>query len=399
MQGNDDWSLPCMFSIKIAEIRMKNAVLMLLCLGSLVGCRPESELHGDVATGSSDSVIDGLRDGEVILRVNGEEITKRDFLVASSLSDKLRRMCAGDALTGSNKPAEEHAIWNRPRVMSDVLRRKLLRQHAKRRKIEPSPEDVEGYSKRLLRSLKRSSSTVRDVAKEIGGREADLFLQYVIDDAVEPLLRADFDKEGVLNVTDADVMGVSNRIERMRAVASVSNDFQRAVLETVRKELLSGANISDVARKYSRDPEQADVWETDYFDEMESSPQLQRWAMKAQTGDVSEILELDDGWAVVKVVSRRLEDLAPGEFKVRSEVWELVRITRDYYEMPPCMEREEIVERLFEMRSRQVQKRLAASIMADAVVEWPQGTNLFSSVSSAGGSRSAKNSESNKECE
>ena len=81
------------------------------------------------------------------------------------------------------------------------------------------------------------------------------------------------------------------------------------------------------------------------------------------------------------MVSRRDEDVPPGVVKIPREIWELVRVSRNLFESPPDMDREEIVTRLLEFRNRDLQKRVGDMIMKDAVIEWPHGTNLFAKTS------------------
>ena len=97
----------------------------------LAGCGQEgpSKSPGEYV-GDVPRLMDELSNGDVFLVVNGEKITKKDFKTAVSLEDKMRRMCAGDPLTGPNKPAQEYSLWARPRTLSDVLRRALMRQFA-----------------------------------------------------------------------------------------------------------------------------------------------------------------------------------------------------------------------------------------------------------------------------
>ena len=348
----------------------------------LAGCGQEgpSKSPGEYV-GDVPRLMDELSNGDVFLVVNGEKITKKDFKTAVSLEDKMRRMCAGDPLTGPNKPAQEYSLWARPRTLSDVLRRALMRQFAKKNGIKPTKEDIEECSKSVVVNLRRRNATVDDLAKEFGKEDGRLFRQYLEDDATGIAARRFVDDRGILNITDDDVINISNRIARMQARAAASNAVEKAVLAKAISEIAAGKDFAEVAKAHSRDPEQGTLWETSYLDEMESSPALMKWASSAKTGDVSGILELDDGWAVVKVVSRRDEDVPPGVVKIPREIWELVRVSRNLFESPPDMDREEIVTRLLEFRNRDLQKKVGDMIMKDAVIEWPHGTNLFAKTS------------------
>ena len=351
---------------------------IVLSAALLAGCGQEkpSKAPGEYV-GDVPRLMDELANGDAVFIVNGEKYTKRNFKTAVSLADKMRRMCAGDPLTGPNTPAQEYSMWARPRTLSDAFRRMLMRQFAKKNGINPTKEDLDESMGRVLKNLRRGNSTIDVLAKEFGKEEGVLFRQYVVDDATEQAARRFVDEKGLLTVTDADVINISNRISRFQARAAASNAVEKAILEKAIAEIAAGKDFAEVAKAYSRDPEQGALWGTSYLDEMESSPALMKWASSAKAGDVSGILELDDGWAVVKVVSRRDEDIPPGVIKIPREIWELVRVSRNLFESPPDMDREEIVSKLLEFRNKDLQKKIGDMIMKEAVIEWPNGTNLF----------------------
>ena len=111
-----------------------------LLIGFLVaGCYEGKELPPGEYVGEKSCFIEDLGKSDVILVVNGEKFRKSDFEVAVSLADKMRRMCAGDKLTGPNKAAEEYSLWARPKTLSLMLRHALVRQYGHKNGIKPSP--------------------------------------------------------------------------------------------------------------------------------------------------------------------------------------------------------------------------------------------------------------------
>ncbi len=349
----------------------------------LSGCGEEPPKAPDEHVGeTSQLLIDSLSNRDVILRVNDETFTKGDFLVAVRLADKIRRMCAGDPITGPNRAAEEYSRWVRPRTLSEIQKRSLMRQYAKKVGVSATKEEQDAYAAEILRAVRRGNSTLDAVAKEIGGEEGKLFRQNVLDDANDEPLRRFMDKDGILNITDADIMVVSNRMNVAREQCARSNAIERAELEAAIAEINAGEDFAEVAKRHSRDPEEGEFWvDTGLLEEMSESPELQKWMLSAKTGDVSGILEMNDSWSVVKVVSRKLEDLPPGSTAQPREVWDMVRISRNLIEKIPHPNREEFVQALLNTRNRTLQKRLGDAVMKEAVIEWPKGTNLFEKVS------------------
>ncbi len=325
-----------------------------------------------------------LAEDDVILRVNGAEFKKHDFTVASALFDKMSRMRGKDPLTGPNAKAERSKLLYRPYVLGDIKRRALMGQFARENKIVASEKNVKAAEDLFLKTVDRKKSTIDEVATEIGGEEGALLKTYLQQDAVDLTLREKFDTEHRLDITDADVMVVSNRIEKSRQTAAASNALERATLEKALAEIKAGKDFAEVAKTYSIMPGEAKEWaEIDQDDVAEEHVALTEWAKTARTGAVSGILELEDGQGICKVTAyTKEEDDDPNE-KDREppeENWTIVRIVRKFWEPYEPMTRKEIVEELFKIRSREVQKKIGDAIMAKAVIEWPKGTNLFEHV-------------------
>lgn len=318
----------------------------------------------------------GRRD--VFLRVDGHSFTKADFLVAVSMQDKIRRMCAGDPLTGENKPAQEYSVWAQPRTLGEILRHALIRQYAKKNGISATEGEFDTYVNLLLPKMRRRGKTLQSVAAELGKEEGRLFVSYVEDDALAQPLRNHFDTEHSLDITDEDINAVSNRIVRYQERATASNSFERAVLEKAVEAVRAGEDFAKVARKVSSTPNEGEDWGEYLLEELSDNPKLAAWVRDARLNDVSGILELDDGLSVVKVIDLRLEDVPEGQDDdVRRFVWRLARISRPYFETTEDMTREEIVSMLSEYRNKKLQERVGKAIMEQAVIEWPYGTNLF----------------------
>lgn len=369
------------------------AVLTFAVFSAGCGRKSPGEAGGETNSAASaltpegeERFMDDLKDSDIIFRVNGVAYTKADFLIASSLEDKLRRMQAGDPVIGPNKPAEEAKIASRPHTLSDMVRRELLRQYAASKGLVVSAEEREVYIKALLRNLKRTHSTISQVAGEFTPEEGRLFLKYVEDDSAAQPLRNLCAAPGELNVLEGDVVAASNRWLRSQAAANASNTVERAVLDAALSEISAGVDFAKVAQKYSETPEDGEKWNDFLLQEMQNDEELLAWAANAKAGDVSGILALDDGWAVVKVLARRPEDLPPGSTDEPRELWELARISRKMYETVPGQSHDEIVQIITSYRNGKIQRRIGDEIMAASKIEWPHGEKLFNDETGEGAS-------------
>lgn len=344
----------------------------------LAGCTEKS------ATG--EKKMSELKDETVFLRVNGETFKKHDFVVASTLYDYMARMASKDSLKGPNAKAERAVLLRRPFIVGELKRRALLAQFARANKIEANEANTKKAEDLFLKAMDRKRSTVDKVAAEFGGEEGELLKAWLKGDAVELTMREHFDTEHRMNITDADVMEVSNRWVQSQSTAAASNKLERALLEKALAEIKAGTDFVEVAKKYSIVPQEATEWaELDQDDVAEDHVALTEWLKTAKKpGMVSGILELEDGFGICKVTAYEREeadnDPDDKEQDPPEENWTVVRICRKLWEGYEPMTRAEIVDELYKARSREVQKKIGDAIMAKAVIEWPCGTNLFEHV-------------------
>lgn len=358
-------------------IRIVRYIAILSTLALSAALQAAAEPSAPSAPAAPACVMDSLPDSGVFMIVNGVQFTKKDFLVASSLEDKIRRLMSGDKLTGENKKAEEAKLASRKRTVSEMLRRSLIRQYAQKHDIKATQKEYDDYVAKLLKSMRNSKKTIFATAKLFGPEEARLFLRYVDDDALAQPLRNHFDTEKILDITDADIMVVSNRWLRAVERTAASNKVELAQMNAALRDIQSGMDFGEAARRYSERPEQGVGWGDFLLDEMIDNPALLEWAKTAHTGDVSGIIEMDDGWGIVKVLRRGPEDLPPGSMMIPRESWKLARITRKLFETAKQLPRDEIIQGLKDYRNKKLQKRVGDAIMAEAKIEWPHGDELF----------------------
>ncbi len=332
---------------------------------------------GAPSSDRSGCLMDRLAEEDVFMIVNGQKFTKHDFLVASSLEDKIRRLMSGDPLTGFNPKAEEAVRNSRKRTVSEMQRRALVRQFAQKTGVSVSAKEYDEYTAKLLKAMRQRKGDIISLAKRFGPEESRLFLRYVDDDALAQPLRNHFDKDGILKITDADIMTVSNRWLRAVERTNASNEVELVSMRAALAEARGGVPFDKVAARYSERPDQGVAWCELMLEEMDDNPDLREWAKAAKEGEISDILSLDDGWAIVKVLRRGPEDLPPGSTAFPREVWTFARITRKAFDTAKKLPREEIIQGLLDFRNKKLQKQIGEAIMSDAKIEWPRGENLF----------------------
>lgn len=373
---------------------MRPNLIVMLALASIVlGCTKDEEVSPSempaspaeispsptvpgVHVGAEERTLDSLQMEDVILKVNGKPFTKADFELTSSLYDMITRMRAHDPLRGPNPAAEKTKLWRRPFTLSDIARRAMVRDFARAEGIAVRDEDRKAAAKSVADYVRYPDKTPEMMAKEFGGAEGRLFLEYLEGDALDEAVRCHFDVSNALNITEADVIAYSNRYENSIRTAVLSNEVEKAILSKASAELAKGRDFVEVAKEFSINLDDATVWgEEINLDELEDCPELMGWVSTANAGDVSGIIATEDSWSIVKVVERGKDEDEEGN--IGEDNWTLVRICRTYWDSYQSMTHDEIVDMLKDSRKRKLQREIGEMIDARSVIEWPYGTNLF----------------------
>lgn len=355
-----------------------------IALLAMAGCskRQTPEVLQSESTNDCSACIAGdmssLPDDAIVLKVNGEPITKCKFMVASRFYDKINRLNARQPLTGANPHAEAAVQYRAPWVLNDMLNRTLIRQFAEERQVSYSDVNFKMARSAFYKSFRRSNLSLEEIARLIGGEEGDLVQEYVQGDATRFALLESLDVNHTLEITDDDINVVSNRWIEFNRVATISNAFEKAELAKALDEIANGGSFEEVGRKYSIDLEEVVDWGDFELDDFEDEPELAAWLKEAKIGDVTGVVETDDGWSVIKLTGKEIErDEDEDGLPTFETKYTLSRIVRKAWEIIPDAPREEIVKGLIDARRKALQRQMGDLIMQKAVIEWPAGTNLF----------------------
>ena len=116
------------------------------------------------------------------------------------------------------------------------------------------------------------------------------------------------------------------------------------------------------------------------LDELDSEDPLLHWLVRAEVGDISDPIEMDDGISIVGLkMKHEMENPEPGE----PNIWdyELVRCAFYAYEkLDEIEDHDELVEDMLSARRRFAMEELRKKLVEKAVIEFPSGQNLFYAV-------------------
>ena len=324
--------------------------------------------------------ISELSDSDPVLYVNGQPLTKRDFEALLFLRDGVWRIARKFPFDATDAEKEEYRLKAGPGIMLQLIHHELFRQYALEIGAEPSKEKIREAGEKLLIGLGRKNATVEQLASEIGGDAGELFRKIPYLDARDALLRQSVTTNDLDNVSDAEIKEREEFVAKFDANAEAMNAKAKARLNAARKRILAGADIAEEAKRIADavNPQYAVKWGTFQTGEIAADEELVKWLESASPGDISEPVDVDDGLAIVKLIAKTKGD-AP--FGVEPpDAYELVRCTVKACEKMRYQNREEMRKQLLQWKREDAQRTLGMMLTERAVIEYPNGTNLFDTV-------------------
>jgi peptidyl-prolyl cis-trans isomerase C len=196
-------------------------------------------------------------------------------------------------------------------LMDDAILRQFLKKHAPA--VAPD-EDAKKFAE-LLAGLKAQNKTLADFLKETGQTEQQLhgdlhkmlqWAAYVKNSMSEDDLKRYF--ADYRDYFDRITVRVSHILIRVPpSVGSAEREQARAKLQTVRQQIMAGTlDFGEAAKKYSQcvsAPSSGDIgfiprkWAVDET--------LARTAFALKVGEISEVVQTDFGFHLVKVTERK----------------------------------------------------------------------------------------------
>lgn len=213
---------------------------------------------------------------------------------------------------------------NLPRALPQITERfiisELLKAEAANRKIAASDDDVEKYLAELVKTLPPGAS-FEEIVKRSGKATEEEFRAEVKKSLPIKMLFDDIVKDVTVSTNDVEKFYNENaqffeKPEEVRAShilftfddAAKTNDAAKAVIKAkadeVRKEILAGGDFAELAKKHSGCPSSQQGGDLGFFSKGRMVPPFEKAAFEAKTGDVTEIVETQFGYHIIKVTDR-----------------------------------------------------------------------------------------------
>ena len=329
------------------------------------------------------AVIDTLPATSVVVRINGEDITKRDFASLERVYVKMFEMANANrkwsqATAKAEKKKFKHN--NRMKVLEDLMALTFINQYARAEGIEADAAGIAAKEREFLKAVHKPKAKFADVAASFGSVDGEMLKRVMIEGAavtMAALVRST--TNNLYHVTDQEFTNRLMYVEKVNRDADASNAVVHARAMQVKKEILAGAIFADVAKKYADfSPEQGNEWETVELSDYDGDNPLGQWLARSDTGDISDPLVLDDGVSIVGIKAKYESELSESN-KPPVYVYDIVRCAfHDYAKQDDFDgDRKSIEEDMIQLRRQAAMQALMAQLKEKAKFEFPSGRNLF----------------------
>lgn len=320
-----------------------------------------------------------LADSDVVLVVNGEKLTKRDFDAQLRLSESIWSLASGKELP-SEELLAELSVARGQWIAYELIHHALFRQYAKRMDLKPSSEQVKCAEREFVSSFSKFKfDSVASMARMVGGDAGDLMLKIPYVNAQDAMLRQSVTTNDLSSVSAAELEARRRFVAAFDANADGMNAKAKERLMEAKAEILAGGDFAEVTKKYAEvHPEYGSKWGTFILAETASEEDLHDWLVKAKVGDISNPVDTDDGMAIVKLVAKGKGDAPPGAEP--PDAYTMVRCTVKACEKMRYQDEAEMKRQLLIWKLQDAQKVLGEKLMSEAVIEYPNGTNLFKAI-------------------
>jgi peptidyl-prolyl cis-trans isomerase C len=257
----------------------------------------------------------------VVARVNGVDIAKADF-------DRLVRQMEIQA--GQPVPQERRDEVYRA-ILDQLVTYTALIQEARARDVNVTPAEAKQVSDAKIAELRQQIPDPKAFDKALADRNMtlDRLRSDIRNDlAVNKMMEAEI--AGTPPVSDADVQdfyaknpdqfsGVraSHILVRPEGFDEASKKKARATAEDVLKQAKSGADFAELAKKHSSDGSAQQGGDLGFFTKGAMVPEFSNAAFALQPGQISDVVETQFGFHIIKSVERKDIPFAEATSKIR----------------------------------------------------------------------------------
>lgn len=359
---------------------------MVVCSAIVCGCGKDSGQSDSVKPGkelragkkANLPLIDRLDATGVLIRVGCRAITKGDLVSYENLRCKAWAAAKGIKWSLENEEAKRFYANMRMRNIGDLVRNAMIEQYAEEKGIQADAAKIEKAKKKFLSGIRKPRGDFDKIVATLGENEAVMAKKGIEMEALTLTVLSKFSSNDLERVSAQDI---SNRIEfvqRWNDLADKKNAAQRQKALQAKAEILKTNNFALVAKKYADFcPEQGSEWETYNLDDLEPDDPLLKWLLTAEVGDISDPLDLEDGFSIVGLKHKSVSAITEDPQKPIYD-YVLVRCPFYAYEKQEVIEdRKALVEDILEKRRNVAMLELRELLTKKYDIVFPNGRNFF----------------------
>lgn len=349
------------------KVWLKISMFVSLLVLAIAGCKPKAP---GVYVAQKEFAYEKLSAGAVLIEINGRKLTKGEFeryldlkvaivrLVKSQMNDEMA------ALYRKNMASKLFVEWQT---------KELLLQSAMAQKLEISDKvramRLENMAPRLRKRLENE-----EVAKKSLGNNYPFYLQ---ESKRDLLINEFYRHKGILDVKPEVVASQLEKLKIYNARAMATNRLVSVKGTNIFNEIKAGLDFKEAFKKYNEDKDLADGGDMGWcFDTEIPQEELREVLFAAKVGEVLGPFDTEDGLHIVKVTDFSAGGPTAGGTLEPPSV-KYSQITLRLAELSENFDEEELVKAIQKQRIRKLQLEQIKKLRMEAVIEFPNGTNLF----------------------
>lgn len=324
-----------------------------------------------------ETIVGKLKDDDVLVAVNGYPLTKRVFDELMVIkANQIARSKDANVAFNNNQLAEFQKNY-----VPMFVNQRLLLDKARELKLIPPEEVEQRVNEMVQKQAKARKKTVEEFVKSFPGDfkyylyevEAQLLMNRLVKTHIPP----------AGEVTEGLVAEFQKAIDEDNAGTTQTNEMKRAQMTKWKKDILAKKmTFEDLARKYNEDdyadednPGQWGEFERGEFDDK----RVQSAVFSLKVGEISDPVEDDDGFHLIKVVSVKPPERNEKGRIIQDEVRKVMHI---YVKKLPLLIRDAndiLMADLKRQMQLQAINRYLDDLKTNGVtrIEFPHGKRLF----------------------
>ncbi len=276
--------------------------------------------------------LTACRSEEIAARVNGEEIS------AAELDAQIERFLEQSPQMFEGPEGEARLLDFKRRLLESMIDNVLVRQAAEERGIEVADEEIESQIEDLKASFPSEEDfdiALADANLTLDGLKQQIRDQLATQRLMEELVGSDQVTAAEIDTYYEDHKEDFSQQASTRASHILFDPEDKETAERVLAEIREGADFAELAEEHSKDPVSgAQGGDLGWSDpEQPFVPEFQAALDELEVGEISDLVESDFGWHIIKVEDKREARAQPLD-EVSSQIKQLILQQRniDAYE-------------------------------------------------------------------